>query len=217
MFEMILALFQACFSKEHFLHLVARIHPRDSPEFLLIQEAYAIAEDAFATVIRANGKQYISHLRITAVLVVCVLWLQGKRNANLIAAALLHDLLEDFPLLWNRERLTVCTNKQVAQYVVGVTKPDEDRFHGSVTFRNGLYKWFLSDADSETVLLKLCDNTHNLLTLWARPVEKQARVISDSRNFYLPLAKMHNTFPCIYRGVIIYASVRLCIKQIWNT
>ncbi len=217
MFEMIWALFQACFSKEYFFNLILKMYPHDSHEFALVLKSYEIAEEAFSAVIRANGKQYITHLRITAVLVICVLWLQGKRNANLIAAALLHDLLEDFPELWDRERLTMCTNENVARYVVGVTKPHEDKFHGSVTFRNGLYKWFLSDADSETVLLKVCDNTHNLLTLWARPIGKQTKVIYDARTFYLPLAKLHKIFPCIYRVVIMYASVRLLIKEIFST
>ena len=213
MFGMIWALFQACFSKEHFLNLIQRHYPKGSLEYLLIKDAYEVAEEEFRDIKRLTGDPYISHLRITAVLVFCATHVVGIRDAGLIAAALLHDLIEDFPHRWETEMVYERFGVMVLLYILDVSKPGLHLYDYNKDARDIAYRLHLCLTEFESLLLKICDNMQNLTTLWAMPLWKQERVIKLALEFYLVLAKRNDVFPGIYRAVILYAQVRywICI------
>lgn len=159
-----------------------------------VRRAYKVAERAHRGTLRQSGGPYIEHPLAVA------LWLAERRvTSDCIAAALLHDVVEDTPI--SLQRLQNQFGPVIANLVDGVTKfeavedPDEGdelarkrerkRRQQAETFR----KLLLAMAeDPRTALIKIADRLHNLRTLEAVPAEKQARVARETQEIYVPLA-----------------------------
>ena len=159
-----------------------------------VRRAYRVAEQAHRGTFRQSGEAYIEHPLAVA------LWLAERHvTADCIAAALLHDVVEDTPI--SLHRLQSQFGPVIANLVDGVTKfdavedPDDGdeltrkrerkRRQQAETFR----KLLLTMAeDPRTALIKIADRLHNMWTLEAVPGEKQARVARESLEIYVPLA-----------------------------
>lgn len=168
-----------------FFKLVGRLFPQGSDEYLLIERAYTTAKDAFRPHQREGGERYFEHLRCVALIVAVHL---RVKDANVIAAALLHDIIEDIPG-WSHDRVAVEFNRTVAQLVWWVTKPSVELYGGDKAARNRAYHQNLMRAPRVALVVKLADRIHNLLTLWDVDEEKQRRKILETQDFYLPLAE----------------------------
>ncbi len=170
-----------------FFKHVNRRFPRSSPEYQLIERAYGTAKDAFRDLTRDGGQQerYFEHLRAVALIVMVHM---RVRDPNIIAAALLHDIIEDIPG-WNEERVSDAFNRTVAQYVYWVTKPEIKLFADDKEERNRVYHQNLNHAPREAMIIKLADRLHNLITLWGVNEEKQRRKVRETQDFYLSLAE----------------------------
>jgi GTP diphosphokinase / guanosine-3',5'-bis(diphosphate) 3'-diphosphatase len=208
MFETVRLVFKAFGSREGFLALISLQYGEASPEYHLIEDAYDFADYEFREVKRHSGDPYITHLRATAILVFLALWWRGINDPKLIAAALLHDLLEDFRERWSYERLAMRFGEVIAGYVAAVTKPDSALCAHDSAVRNQVYKAGIYLGSFRTTLMKLCDNVTNLVTLWHTPRAQQVRTLEMALLFYYPIAQERDIFPLLYRSVVLYAQVR---------
>lgn len=136
---------------------------------------------------RESGERYFEHLR--SVSLILILYLR-VRNADVIAAALLHDILEDIDG-WTQDRVALVFNQKVAELVFLVSKEDISKYNGDNEERNRDYHRKLGTAVRDAVIIKLADRLHNIITLWGTSKEKQRRKVRETQDFYLPIAEKH--------------------------
>ncbi len=177
----------------------------------LIQRAYRLAEKAHAGQKRASGEPYVYHcLAVAAILA------EYSMPADIIAAGLLHDTVEDTSIKF--EDLRRDFGEALANLVQGVTKltqlprvsrgehqeealrkSDEasNQIEDEAARRNRkrdlaaetLRKTFLAmDSDVRVVLIKLADRLHNMRTLGAFPQAKRRRIAQETLDIFAPLA-----------------------------
>jgi GTP diphosphokinase / guanosine-3',5'-bis(diphosphate) 3'-diphosphatase len=207
MLERIRKIFVSKGSYEAFFDVVGRYWPKGSDDYVLIERAYSTAEVAFAERERDNGERYFEHLRSVALVLMVYL---RVRDANLIAAALLHDIIEDIEG-WSQERIAAQFNQTIAQLVWWVSKQQVNNFNGDKAMRNRAYHEKLGRAPREACIIKLADRLHNLLTLWDWTIEDQKRKVSETQDFYLPIA---------YREILLIHELEAAINELalsWKT
>ena len=150
----------------------------------LIRLAFNTAVDAHKNQRRKSGEAYIFHPIAVAKIVASELGL----DATSIAAALLHDTVEDTEYTLNDiERLFGNT---VAKIVHGLTKishlkKDTDISLQAENFRKMLLT--LND-DIRVIIIKIADRLHNMQTMDAMPEYKQVKIASETLYIYAPLA-----------------------------
>ena len=149
----------------------------------LLWRAYRAAAEAHAGQMRQTGDPYIVHpLAVAEILAGYGL------DCRTIAAALLHDTVEDTDL--TLERLRKEFGDEVAMLIDGVTKLDKIKFSSreeasAATIR----KMAVAMAkDMRVLLIKLADRTHNIRTMDPLPEAKQQRVASETLDVYAPIA-----------------------------
>ena len=170
-------------TKKCFMRRVAIHYGYNTAGYTLIKSAYELARKEFRGILRHSGEPYFYHK--LAVAVILMEYLQVHDDANLIAAALLHDLLEDVPT-WTRKRLAVQLNDDVARLVLSVTKPDASLFKSRQKFDEGTFRK-VSMYGLRSIKLKLADRLHNMITLWCEPKKAVAKTLETLR-YVLPLA-----------------------------
>ncbi len=185
MLERVKMLIKDLTGRETFFRLVDQRFPRGSSEYQMIERAYSTAKDAFRPLQREGGERYFEHLRSVALILMVHM---RVRDANVIAAALLHDIVEDIQG-WSQDRVAVEFNRSVAQLVWWVTKPELCIFNGDKEERNRAYHQNLNRAPREALMIKLADRLHNLITIWDVDAEKQRRKVRETQDFYLSLAE----------------------------
>ena len=150
----------------------------------LIRLAFNTAVDAHKNQRRRSGEAYIFHPIAVAKIVASEIGL----DATSIAAALLHDTVEDTAYTLNDiERLFGNT---VAKIVHGLTKishlkKDTDISLQAENFRKMLLT--LND-DIRVIIIKIADRLHNMQTMDAMPEYKQVKIASETLYIYAPLA-----------------------------
>ncbi|MEW5755201.1 MAG: GTP diphosphokinase [Pseudomonadota bacterium] len=164
---------------------------RSEQDMAMIRRAYEIAERAHHGQMRASGIPYILHCVSVADILADL-----RLDSNVIAAALLHDAIEDTEV--TAEFIAQETNADVAGLVQGVTKmrnlpgwrnegaPLPSKQH---MYAENLRKMVLAMAeDVRVVLIKLADRTHNMRTLGSLPEDKRRRVARETLEIVAPLA-----------------------------
>lgn len=174
-------------TRETFFLLVKRHFPYGSRDYLLVEDAYDTAKDAFRHEQREGGDRYFEHLRAVALI---VMEHMRVRDAKVIAAALLHDIVEDIEG-WTQARIALKFTPEISELVWWVTKPAVAVYDGDKEARNRAYHENLRRAPRNAIIIKLADRLHNLLTLWDTDDEKQRRKVRETQDFYLPLAEQH--------------------------
>ena len=150
----------------------------------LIRSAFDVAVDAHKDQRRKSGEAYIFHPIAVAKIVASKIGL----DAVSIAAALLHDVVEDTPYtLADIERMF---GETVARIVDGLTKiahlkKDMDISQQAENFRKMLLT--LHD-DVRVIIIKIADRYHNMLTMDSMPEHKQVKIASETLYIYAPLA-----------------------------
>ena len=151
---------------------------------LMIRKAFNLSVEAHSTQRRKTGEPYIFHPISVAKIVANEIGL----GATSIAAALLHDVVEDTKYTVNDiERLF---GETVARIVSGLTKisslkKDKDHSIQGENFRKMLLT--LHD-DVRVILIKIADRLHNMQTMDAMPADKQVKIASETLYIYAPLA-----------------------------
>ncbi len=160
---------------------VRRYNP-DTDEALL-NRAYVYAMKAHGEQKRASGDPYFSHpLEVAAILT------DLKLDDATIAAALLHDTIEDTPT--TRAEIDQIFGPDIGHLVEGLTKLKKlDLVSREAKQAENLRKLLLAIADDVRVLLiKLADRLHNMRTLHHMPAEGRRRIAEETLDIYAPLA-----------------------------
>ena len=149
----------------------------------MIGKAYNLANDAHKGVCRRSGEPYICHPLAVARLV-----LDLGMDSESIAAALLHDVVEDTPT--TLDDLTAQFGSEVAQMVDGVTKLTKIQFSNIEELQaENLRKMLLAmSRDVRVMIIKLCDRLHNMRTGDAWPEQKRRDKARETMEVYAPIA-----------------------------
>ncbi len=166
-----------------FAALVDRLDYLSTQDVDLVRRAYRFADEAHLGQTRKNGEPYITHP--IAVAALCTEW---KLDAQALAAALMHDSMEDCGV--TKIELIEKFGVPVAELVDGLTKLDRLEFNTreenqAESFR----KMLLAMArDVRVILIKLADRTHNMRTMGDMPRNKWGRISSETLEIYAPIA-----------------------------
>ncbi|TXK71226.1 bifunctional (p)ppGpp synthetase/guanosine-3',5'-bis(diphosphate) 3'-pyrophosphohydrolase [Mesonia sp. HuA40] len=150
----------------------------------LIRKAFDVAVDAHKEQRRKSGEAYIFHPIAVAKIVASEIGL----DATSIAAALLHDVVED--TAYTKEDIAEMFGDVVAKIVEGLTKitnlkPEKDISLQAENFRKMLLT--LND-DIRVIIIKIADRLHNMQTMESMRDDKQVKIASETLYIYAPLA-----------------------------
>jgi guanosine-3',5'-bis(diphosphate) 3'-pyrophosphohydrolase len=149
----------------------------------LLNRAYVYAMRAHGTQKRASGEAYFNHpLEVAAILT------ELKLDDATIAAALLHDVVEDTAA--TQQEIEEKFGHEIAQLVDGLTKIKRlDLVTKEATQAENLRKLLVAiSKDVRVLLVKLADRLHNMRTLDHVPADKRARIAQETMDIYAPLA-----------------------------
>jgi len=149
----------------------------------LLNKAYVYAMKKHGDQRRASGAPYFSHpLEVAAILA------DMRLDESTIAAALLHDTIEDTTA--TREEIDAMFGPDIGALVDGLTKLKKlDLVSKKAEQAENLRKLLLAIADDVRVLLvKLADRLHNMRTLDHVPAAKRLRIAEETMDIYAPLA-----------------------------
>ena len=149
----------------------------------VLLKAYAYAEKAHANQKRASGEPYFIHPCAVAEILIDL-----GLDAATIAAALLHDVIEDTDVTaedikkeFGEEVLTLVASVTKLEKIVFKSKEDEN----AENFR----KIFVAMAkDVRVIIIKLADRLHNMRSLNFLSPERQKRMATETLEIYAPLA-----------------------------
>ncbi|MGV7107721.1 RelA/SpoT family protein [Flavobacterium sp. U410] len=150
----------------------------------LIRKAFDVAVDAHKDQRRKSGEAYIFHPIAVAKIVAAEIGL----GATSIAAALMHDVVEDTDI--TVEDIERMFNPKIAKIVEGLTKiakvkTDQDISLQAENFRKML---LTLNEDVRVILIKIADRLHNMQTMGSMADYKQAKIASETLYIYAPLA-----------------------------
>jgi len=156
---------------------------RPSEDPWLVRRAFDIAAERHRDQFRSSGDPYITHL-----LEVAHILADLKLDATTLAAALLHDAIEDteYPVSRLEERF----GSEVAHLVEGVTKISRlNMMAPEARQAENVRKMLLAMVnDVRVVLVKLADRLHNMRTLEYLSESKQQRIARETMDIYSPIA-----------------------------
>ncbi len=173
--------------QEHYqkLHEILRLCRANLKNYdeSLIQRAFFMCYRAHEGEKRASGEPFFYHPVEVAKLLVTELPLDGVS----VAAALLHDVIEDSGYTY--EDIAAELGTEVADIVEGLTKISEIMTNRETTEAEGFRKMLLSMVkDIRVILIKFCDRLHNMRTLDSLPEHRRVRMALETRDIYAPLA-----------------------------
>ncbi|MFA5062342.1 MAG: RelA/SpoT family protein [Patescibacteria group bacterium] len=148
----------------------------------IVRRAYDFAERAHAGQFRKSGEPYIVHPLSAALLLTAM-----RIDANIIAAALLHDVPEDTSV--TLEEIEKNFGHDITSMVKGITKLGKLKYRGVERYIENLRKMFVAMAeDIRVMIIKFADRVTNLATLDALPPKKRYRIALESLEIYAPIA-----------------------------
>jgi GTP diphosphokinase / guanosine-3',5'-bis(diphosphate) 3'-diphosphatase len=149
----------------------------------LLNRAYVYAMKAHGNQKRASGEAYFNHpLEVAAILT------EMKLDSATIAAALLHDTVEDTEA--THQEIEEKFGPDIAVLVDGLTKIAKlDLVTKEAAQAENLRKLLLAmSRDVRVLLVKLADRLHNMRTLDHVKPEKRVRIAQETMDIYAPLA-----------------------------
>jgi GTP pyrophosphokinase len=170
-------------SGEQFNDLLPRLSYLGENDIATLERAYLVAERAHRGQSRLSGEPFITHPVAVAALLADL-----HLDSDALAAALLHDVVEDTPLAL--DQIQAEFGDTVAKLVAGVTKLGRIKLHSQAQVQaENIRKMLIAMAeDLRVVLIKLADRMHNMRTISALPEERQRRIAQETIDIYAPLA-----------------------------
>ncbi|MBO5360114.1 MAG: bifunctional (p)ppGpp synthetase/guanosine-3',5'-bis(diphosphate) 3'-pyrophosphohydrolase [Clostridia bacterium] len=149
----------------------------------LVERAFRLAESAHSGQLRKSGQPYIIHP-----LSVAIVLAQMGMDAASIAAALLHDVVEDTEV--TKEDISKSFSEEISALVDGVTKL------GKVSLSNkeeqqaeNIRKMLIAMShDIRVIIIKLADRLHNMRTLQFMKEQKRRDIAKETLEIYAPIA-----------------------------
>ncbi len=169
-------------SVEEFLSSAKSILPPVSYD--LVKKAYDVSDNNHKDQKRLSGQPYIIHPVNVAHIIMKDLGGQDK----IIAAALLHDVVEDTH--YSHDMMIKDFGLEIATMVKGVTKVSQikNKTKDILLIENVKRMLIATIQDPRVIIIKLADKTHNMRTLSFQPPEKQIRIANEVLNIYAPIA-----------------------------
>lgn len=148
----------------------------------LIEKAYDMANKAHEGHTRYSGEPFMTHVAEVALRLA-----EMGMSPRAIAAALLHDIIEDTSVTAEDVRREF--GDEILFLVEGVTKLSSVRYYGSDRHNESLRKLLVATSqDIRVLIIKLVDRLHNMMTLDHVPKEKQLRIARETLEIYVPVA-----------------------------
>jgi relA/spoT family protein len=149
----------------------------------LCERAYDYAKKAHANQKRASGEEYFTHPCAVASILIDL-----GLDAPTIAAAFLHDVIEDTPVSEGDVRQEF--GDEVLELVLGVTKLEKIEFTSQEEEQaENFRKIFVAMAkDIRVIIIKLADRLHNMRSLNFLSKERQQRLARETLDIFAPLA-----------------------------
>ncbi|MCX6801702.1 MAG: HD domain-containing protein [Candidatus Diapherotrites archaeon] len=158
--------------------------PKARGERLLVERAFSFSEEKHGSQKRLSGDPYFSHAFQTAFILS-----EYGLDSSTIAAALLHDVLEDTDV--SDEEIRKGFGENVLKLVKSVTKlRQKEKEHEDQEEKEYLKSVLLASAeDSRVLLIKLADKIHNLRTIEFMPEKRRREICENALELYAPLAE----------------------------
>lgn len=152
-------------------------------DYALLKNAYDFSRKAHENQKRASGEEYFIHPCTVAGIL-----MELGLDAATVAAAFLHDVIEDTPV--SEEDIRKNFGEEVLELVVGVTKLEKIRFNSKEEEQaENFRKIFVAMAkDIRVIIIKLADRLHNMRSLNFLSKERQQRMARETLDIYAPLA-----------------------------
>ena len=170
--------------EEHYRSMILAVQ-RYAPnaDMDLIERAYRYADGKHKDQLRKSGEPYIIHPLAVAEIVAEI-----GLDSDAIAAALLHDCLEDTDASF--EEISRLFGETIAELVEGVTKLTRVQYSTMEEQQmENLRKMFMAmSKDIRVILIKIADRLHNMRTLEYQTPAKQISKSMETMEIYAPLA-----------------------------
>lgn len=157
----------------------------------VINKAFHLARSAHEGAKRKSGEPYILH----PIAVASICCNEIGLGSTSIAAALLHDVVEDTD--YTVQDIRDMFGDVIARIVDGLTKLSgeilaelvSNRKEASLQLENIRRLLLTANEDIRIIIIKIADRLHNMRTLESMPETKQAKIAAETRLFYSPLAE----------------------------
>ncbi|MCD6478502.1 MAG: bifunctional (p)ppGpp synthetase/guanosine-3',5'-bis(diphosphate) 3'-pyrophosphohydrolase [Candidatus Diapherotrites archaeon] len=181
-------------------HALAFIRSRlASRELALIRKAYSFSKKKHGKQKRFSGEPYFTHLIETALILS-----EYDVDAKTLAAALLHDVLEDTSV--QKYELEREFGSEVAELVNALTKVESQSTNSHAYLKKLLC---YASKDERVLLVKLADKLHNLRTIEFLPAKKRKAICKQALAFYAPLAEQFGL------KKMMMEIQDICFAQLW--
>jgi RelA/SpoT family (p)ppGpp synthetase len=149
----------------------------------VIADAYSFSADAHEGQKRRSGEAYITHPVAVAGILADL-----RLDYQTIAAALMHDVIEDTPTA--KDVISARFGPEIASLVDGVSKLEKLNFSNRTELQvESFRKMMLAMVqDIRVILIKLADRLHNMQTMDSMPADKQLRIARETLEIYAPIA-----------------------------
>lgn len=151
----------------------------------MIRKAFDVAVDAHKNQRRKSGEAYIFHPISVAKIVASKIGL----DSTSIAAALLHDVVEDCEEYSIRD-IEQLFGETVARIVNGLTKISSLKKDKNISLQAENFRKMLLtlNDDVRVIIIKIADRLHNMQTIHSLREDKQIKIASETLYIYAPLA-----------------------------
>lgn len=149
----------------------------------LLNRALDYATKMHANQFRESGEPYITH----PIAVASILFDLGL-DCSTLAAALLHDCVEDTAA--TDEEIRKLFGDEIAELVAGVTKLDKIKFKSKEEEQAENFRrmFFAMAKDIRVIIIKLADRLHNMRTISSLSAERQHAMAQETLEIFAPLA-----------------------------
>jgi guanosine-3',5'-bis(diphosphate) 3'-pyrophosphohydrolase len=155
----------------------------DPEKVAVILKAYEVGDIAHRGQTRKTGEPYILHPVAVAQILANM-----RMDHESLAAAILHDTIEDTPLL--KKDITQQFGPEIADLVDGVTKLDKMKFRTRVEADAESFRKLMlaMSRDLRVIFIKLADRLHNMRTLGSMLAQSRRRIARETLDIYAPIA-----------------------------
>lgn len=172
--------------------------------------ALSLAEQYHEGQFRKSGEPYLDH----PIAVASLLYATGVRDDTILAAALLHDTLEDTKIKPTDFNEQFGQGQDLSGSVLyAVTMLSKNLYDDNDEYYNNFWQGSDLIGRRAAIMVKIADRAHNLLTMGAFSVEKKIKYIKETQEYSYPLLKkaMHTyyefgdslyVFWNIYNGIL---------------